>query len=283
MADQLHSQPPSSQYYLLSYPAPHVLLVTINREKHRNALNYQAHWDADAIFRWFDKEPSLRVAVVTGKGSKAFCAGQDLIEQGSRACAATEEGQEKQSGLSHPPGGFMGLSRRRGKKPVVAAVNGFALGGGFEICLNCDIIVASPSATFGLPEAQVGLYAAAGGLARITRICGLQIASEIAMANRKLTAEEAHRYLLVNKISKTPESVVDEAVELAVRISSLSPDSVIVTRHGIREAWENPSVEGATIRTQQEYLERLVEGENFAIGVKAFANKTKPQWVPSKL
>jgi enoyl-CoA hydratase/carnithine racemase len=136
MADQLHSQPPSSQYYLLSYPAPHVLLVTINREKHRNALNYEAHWDADAIFRWFDKEPSLRVAVVTGKGSKAFCAGQDLIEQGSRASAAAEGDQQKQRGLSHPPGGFMGLSRRRGKKPVVAAVNGFALGGGFEICLN---------------------------------------------------------------------------------------------------------------------------------------------------
>lgn len=145
------------------------------------------------------------------------------------------------------------------------------------------MIVASPAATFGLPEAQVGLYAAAGGLSRITRICGLQIASEIAMANRKLTAEEAHRYLLVNRISKTHESVVDEAVELALKISNLSPDSVIVTRHGIREAWENPSVEGATIRTQQEYLEKLVEGENFAIGVNAFASKTKPQWVPSKL
>ncbi|KAH8704744.1 putative carnitinyl-CoA dehydratase [Talaromyces proteolyticus] len=279
MTDKLESKPPSSQYYLLSYPAPHVLLVTINREKHRNALNYDAHWDAEAIFRWFDKEPSLRVAVITGKGAKAFCAGQDLIEQRNR----TSDEKPRQQGLAHPPGGFAGLSRRRGKKPVVAAVNGYALGGGFEICLNCDMVVASPTATFGLPEAQVGLYAAAGGLARITRIAGLQIASEVAMANRKLTAEEAQRYLLANKISKTPESVVDEAVELARKISNLSPDAIIVTRHGIREAWETPSVEGATIRTQQEYMEKLTEGENFGIGVHAFANKTKPKWVPSKL
>lgn len=131
MAD-LQTQPSSSQYYILTYPAPHVLLVTINREKNRNALNYQAHWDAEAIFRWFDNEPSLRVAVVTGKGSKSFCAGQDLIEQSNNVSS-----ERNNSGkLSHPPGGFMGLSRRRGKKPVIAAVNGYALGGGFEICLN---------------------------------------------------------------------------------------------------------------------------------------------------
>lgn len=131
MAD-LQTQPPGSQYYILSYPAPHVLLVTINREKNRNALNYAAHWDAEGIFRWFDNEPSLRVAIVTGKGSKSFCAGQDLIEQSNNVSGGRQSG----GNLSHPPGGFMGLSRRRGKKPVIAAVNGYALGGGFEICLN---------------------------------------------------------------------------------------------------------------------------------------------------
>lgn len=146
-----------------------------------------------------------------------------------------------------------------------------------------DIIVASPTATFGLPEAQVGLYAAAGGLSRLTRISGLQIASEIAMTNRRLSAEEAQRYLLVNRISKTPETLLDEAVEMATRISNLSPDSIIATRHGIREAWETGNVEQATIRTQQEFTEKLFSGENFAIGVNAFATKTKPQWVPSKL
>lgn len=146
-----------------------------------------------------------------------------------------------------------------------------------------DIIVASPTATFGLPEAQVGLYAAAGGLSRLTRISGLQIASEIAMTNRRLTAAEAQQYLLVNRISKSPETLIDEAVEMATKISNLSPDAIIVTRHGIREAWETGSVEQATIRTQQDYAEKLFQGENFAIGVNAFASKTKPKWVPSKL
>lgn len=145
------------------------------------------------------------------------------------------------------------------------------------------MVVASPTATFGLPEVQVGLYAAAGGLARIVRICGLQMASEIAMTNRRLSAREAQANLLVNRVSQTPESVVDEAVAMAVRIANLSPDAIIVTRHGLREAWENPSVEGATIRTHQEFAEKLFEGENFAIGVNAFASKTTPKWVPSKL
>lgn len=146
------------------------------------------------------------------------------------------------------------------------------------------MVVASPTAIFGLPEAQVGLYAAAGGLARITRISGLQIASEIAMTNRKLTAAEAERYLLINKVSKTAESVVDEAVEIAAKIAELSsPDSIIVTRHGIREAWEAGGVEDATDRTKQEFADKLFTGENYAIGVRAFATKTKPKWVSSKL
>jgi enoyl-CoA hydratase/carnithine racemase len=103
------------------------------------------------------------------------------------------------------------------------------------------------------------------------------------MTNRKLTAAEAQQYLLVNKISKSPETLIDEAVEMAVKISNLSPDAIIVTRHGIREAWETGNVEQATIRTQQDYSEKLFGGDNFAIGVNAFANKTKPKWVPSKL
>jgi enoyl-CoA hydratase/carnithine racemase len=139
MASRLQSSPPLSpnSSYLLSYPAPYVLLVTINRPKHMNCLPYAAHWEADAIFRWFDNEPSLRVAVITGAGPKAFCAGQDLVEQSQKRAAHDQSSALKLSGnLSHPSNGFMGISRRRGKKPVVAAVNGFALGGGFEICLN---------------------------------------------------------------------------------------------------------------------------------------------------
>jgi len=134
MAANLQTTPPSSSSYLLSYPAQYVLLVTINREKAMNSIPMSAHWEADALFKWFDQEPSLRVAIITGAGKKSFSAGQDLIEQGKFRREPPPPGVGK-----HPPSGFAGISRRIGKKPIIAAVNGFALGGGFEIVLNWDV------------------------------------------------------------------------------------------------------------------------------------------------
>jgi enoyl-CoA hydratase/carnithine racemase len=131
MAPSLKTQPPTSTSFALSYPAEHILLVTITREKGMNSIPMPAHWEADTLFSWFDSEPSLRVAIITGSGTKAFCAGQDLIEQAQFKISPPKP-QERR----HPPSGFAGISRRVGKKPIVAAVNGFALGGGFEICLN---------------------------------------------------------------------------------------------------------------------------------------------------
>ncbi|ODM14600.1 hypothetical protein SI65_09945 [Aspergillus cristatus] len=270
--------PPSSNHFILSFPKPHILLVTINRPKQRNSVPSDAHWDAHTIFSWFDNEPSLLVAIITGAGDKAFCAGQDLTEQSQNATAKREKGGTQQ--LHHPPTGFLGLSQRKGKKPVLAAVNGFALGGGFETCLNCDMIVASPTATFGLPEITVGLYAAAGGLPRLAQITGLPLASELALTARRLSAQEALDYRLINRISESP---VEECVKLAETMEKFSPDAVIVTRQGLREAWETGSVEEAGRRTKQEYGEKLFRGENFRIGVQAFAKKEKPRWVASKL
>jgi enoyl-CoA hydratase/carnithine racemase len=283
------SPPPPTPTYLTTFPAPHVLLITINRPRARNSLSYASQWEADALLHWFDAEPALRVAIVTGTGT-AFCAGQDLIEQANltflRARAAAGEDLSEQLDrrkLVHPPNGFMGLSRRTGKKPVIAAVNGHALGGGFEICLGCDIIVASPRATFGLPEASRGIYAAAGGLSRLVRQAGMTIASEIALMGRVLSAAEAVQYGIANRVSKTHESLVEEAVEMAGRIASLSPDAIIVTRAGLRQSWEEGSVERATQNTEALYGARLREGRNVAIGLQAFAKKKKPVWEPSKL
>jgi enoyl-CoA hydratase/carnithine racemase len=145
------------------------------------------------------------------------------------------------------------------------------------------MIVASPRASFGLPEASRGLYAGAGGLSRLVRQCGMVLASEVAMAGRQLTAEEAARYLIVNKVSKSHETVVDEAVEMARKIASLSPDAIIVTRHGLRQAWETGSVERASQLTADAYGAKLAKAENTLIGLQAFAQKKQPQWVPSKL
>ncbi|TVY24561.1 Carnitinyl-CoA dehydratase [Lachnellula hyalina] len=280
MASTLQSQAPKPSSFILSYPTPSILLITINRPQQMNSIPSAAHWEADAIIQWFDNEPSLRVAIITGAGSKAFCAGQDLIEQ-----AIFRKNPPPASARRHPPTGFAGISKRVGKKPVIAAVNGFALGGGFEICLNwnSDLVVASPTASFGLPEATVGLYASAGGLPRVVRNCGMQVASEIALTGRRLTPEEALKHNLINKISKTQESVIDESIEMAKKITMLSPDAVIVTRAGLRETWETASVERGAQIISDRFDRHLFEGENMKIGVEAFAAKKKPQWVPSKL
>lgn len=145
------------------------------------------------------------------------------------------------------------------------------------------MVYASPRAKFGLPEASRGLYAGAGGLSRLVRTTGMMLASEIAMAGRQLTAEEAQRYLVVNRVSKTHESLIDEAVEAATRIAALSPDAVIVTRHGLRQAWETGSVERASQLTNDAYGAKLAKAENTLIGLEAFRQKKQPEWVPSKL
>lgn len=132
MASSYKTTPPKTTTYELSNPEPGVLLVQICRPKAMNSIPVAGHWEGEAVWKWFDQEPSLSVAVITGQGPKAFCAGADLMEQRDRG-AAKDETVKPQIG---PVGGFAGLSRRLGKKPVIAAVNGFALGGGFEICLN---------------------------------------------------------------------------------------------------------------------------------------------------
>lgn len=127
------TSPPESPIFELSTPATGVLLVVLNRPKQMNSIPTQGHIDGEALFTWFDEEPNLAVAIVTGAGPKAFCAGADLLEK-RLASQEAPSGARKAQGM--PASGFAGLSRRVGKKPVIAAVNGFALGGGFEICLN---------------------------------------------------------------------------------------------------------------------------------------------------
>lgn len=144
------------------------------------------------------------------------------------------------------------------------------------------MIVASPSATFGLPEAKRGLWAAAGGIPRVVRTFGMQTASEIVLAGRTLTADDGMR-LGFCRVAASADSLVTEAVDLARGIADMSPDAVIVSRAGLRETWETASVDRSAQLVQDRYGKGLLEGDNLRIGLMAFATKSKPEWVPSKL
>jgi enoyl-CoA hydratase/carnithine racemase len=149
--------------------------------------------------------------------------------------------------------------------------------------VSSDLIVASPKAEFALPEVLRGLYAGAGGLARIVRDCGMRIGSELALTGRRVPAEEALQLRLINRIAKSPESVLNEAIEMAKDIASKSPDAIIVSRSGLREAWETASTIEAGKITTERYGKKLMASENLRIGLEAFAAKKQPQWVASKL
>jgi enoyl-CoA hydratase/carnithine racemase len=125
-----------------------------------------------------------------------------------------------------------------------------------------DLVIASPRAQFSLPEAKRGIYAAAGGLPRIMRIAGLQVASEIALTGRPISAEQGKAWLFVNRISKTHESLIDEAVKFAQEISDLSPDAVLITRAGIREAWDVADIHAAVSNVQDRFGEKLMTSPN---------------------
>ena len=146
-----------------------------------------------------------------------------------------------------------------------------------------DLVVASPTASFGLPESSIGVFAAAGGLPRLVRICGMQVAAEIALAGKKLTAGEAKTLNLVNIVAESADELTDTALELASKVAAMSPDATIVTRAGLREAWETASVERAVQLTADRYGELLLATANRDIGLQAFRQKQKPRWVGSKL
>lgn len=146
-----------------------------------------------------------------------------------------------------------------------------------------DITISSPTAQFGLPEPLVGVYTSGGGLPRLIHTVGLAAASDIALTGRRVSAQEAYDLRLVSRLSKTPESVVDEAIEIAKQIANISPDAIVVTRAGLREAWETASVERAFQITHERLNGWLVKGENHAEGLAAFREKRKPKWRDSKL
>jgi enoyl-CoA hydratase/carnithine racemase len=251
--------PPSVQDSIISFPSPSILLITLNRPKSMNCINTQGHYELDALYKWFDAEPSLRCAILTGAG-RAFCAGADLKEWD----AANRPGANKDTKLtreqeqrSMPPSGFGALSRRGGKKPVICAVNGVCFGGGCEMIINSDIVVADQGAQFGLPEAKIGVVALAGALPRLVRTVGRPRAMEMALTGRPLSAEEAREWGLINRVVEKG-TCVEEALKIAEAIAANSPDSVIVSREGIKMGWEGVGAEEGTRIVGEVWYSRVV-------------------------
>lgn len=279
--------PPPQTSALLTFPTPSILLITLNRPAHLNALNSTANHELDALFTWYDSEPKLRCAVITGAG-RAFCAGADLKEWNAR-----NEQRARGAALApmFPASGFAALSRRHGKKPVVGAINGLAFGGGMEVVANLDLVVAARGAAFSLPEADRGVVAMEGSLPRLARTVGRQRAMEMALTARRLSAEEAKDWGFVNEITDdaaegvevAERPVVRRALEFAQAISSKSPDSIIISRAGVVSGWEESSAENATRIIKEIWEARLNSGENLREGIRAFAEKRQPRWLDSRL
>jgi enoyl-CoA hydratase/carnithine racemase len=246
----------------------HIAYITINRPEVMNALHYEANVELGEIFNDFKQDDESWVAIFTGAGERAFSAGNDL----KATAAATARGEK----LSDKPVIFGGItSGFECYKPIIAAVNGFALGGGFELALACDIIIAAEHARFGLPEPRVGLIAAAGGMHRLPAQIPLKLAMGMMLTGKQITAQEAYRIGLVNEVVPGTE-IMAAAERWANEILECSPVSVRLTKEAVY-AGLTYSVEEA-MKLDKPRLKRLLESEDFVEGPKAFSEKRKPQW-----
>jgi enoyl-CoA hydratase/carnithine racemase len=246
----------------------HLLLVTLDRPGVMNALHRPANLELEKVFDDFSADPDLWVAIVTGAGEKAFSAGNDL--------KYLAEGND----TTVPPRGFGGLTARFDlDKPVIAAVNGLALGGGFEIALACDIIIASENASFGLPEPRVGLAAVAGGLLRLTRQIPVKQAMGMILTGRSVTAEEGLRLGFVNEVTPRGECLAC-AKSLAHEILANSPLAVRAAKHIAYRGLDSADLE--TLYRAQRNLpvaQVLYQSVDAREGPKAFSERRKPVWL----
>jgi enoyl-CoA hydratase len=242
-----------------------VLIATIDRPEARNAINGDVARAIEATLDTAEADDRIQVVIVTGSGDQAFSAGADLkaVGRGGAGELATERG------------GFAGIAKRDFPKVLIAAVNGAALAGGFEIVLACDLVVAADHATFGIPEVKRGLVAGAGGLIRLPRRVGLPIALELAVTGDALDANRAYELGLVNRVVPAAQ-LLDEALALAVRVAENAPVAVRVSKQLVREAgfldedegWRRSEAAGETVLGTEDLIE----------GVMAFAEKRPPVW-----
>ncbi|MBX3488342.1 enoyl-CoA hydratase-related protein [Parvibaculum sp.] len=243
----------------------HLLVVTINRPERMNALHPPANFELEGIFNDFAADPDLWVAIITGAGDRAFSAGNDLRWQA--------EGNK----LEVPATGFAGLTARFDlTKPVIAAVNGVAMGGGFEIALACDLIIASDNAKFALPEPKVGLAALAGGLHRLPRQIGAKRAMGMILTGRQVPAAEGMELGFVNEVVPAAE-LMASAKRWAGLIMECSPMSIRASKEAVYKGLDIANLNEA-VTGKYPAVNALFKSEDLIEGPRAFAEKRKPNW-----
>ena len=239
-------------------------LITINRPQAMNALNNQLMRELMDALEAFDKDDGIGAMVVAGN-EKAFAAGADIKEMADRTI-------EQMMDRDHVA--VFGRIRTI-RKPVVAAVSGWALGAGCEIALSCDMIVASESAKFGLPEVTIGVIPGAGGTQRLTRAVGKAIAMEMILNNRTLSAQEALQFGLLNHVVPVSD-FLNDALKLAEQIAERAPLAVRAAKKMINQSYERFLSDG--LEQEKQIFYNLFDSEDQKEGMRAFIEKRKPEW-----
>lgn len=250
---------------LYALASEHVALVSLNRPEKRNAVNGEVAAALGEIVRRTEDDPAIRCVILTSSLDKVFCAGADLAAVSGGTGLAMET----------PEGGFAGFVYASRTKPWIAAVEGLAVAGGCEICLACDMIVASTNAGFGLPEVKRGLLAGAGGLHRLPNRVPAAIACEMIATGDPITAERAAQHGLVNCLVE-PGRTVDAALALAARIICNAPLAVQYSLAAARAGAALADNEGRKVADRA--MARLRETEDFREGPRAFVEKREPVW-----
>ena len=246
--------------------------ITIKRPERLNVIDSSASRELEAIWSELEADASVHVIVLTGEGEKAFCAGADLKEDNQSKTSLEYWAEDR-------PGGFGGIALRKTlNKPVIARVNGMAVGGGFEMVMGCDIVVAADHATFSLPEPLVGRLPLDGGMVLLPRLIPRKIAMGMLLTGRKITASEAESYGLCNEVvsSEQLDNAVENWIELILRCSPVAlraiKDSIIKTEH--------LTVEDAQALRLPSVIQAL-DSNDALEGVKAFREKRSPKWADS--
>src|SRR6266567_3922658 len=251
------------QYILVERDA-HVGIVTLNRPKELNALNFHLISELADALEEFDRDDAIRCIVLTGSGEKAFAAGADIKEMSDK------------SPIDMMTGGFESWLRiKRLHTPLIAAVGGYALGGGCELALLCDMIVASENARFGQPEILIGVIPGAGGTQRLARTLGKYRTMEIVLTGAQVTAEEMHALGMVNRVVPKGEHLT-EALKLAKAVAAQAPVAVRLAKDAVNAALETSLEEGLDIERKNFFL--LFATEDMREGMRAFIEKRKAEF-----